>query len=57
VTLGFVLLENGSGSDFFGSIAVTAGTLGTLLDVLVLALFLCIHTAQMFFSWHAFLLI
>jgi hypothetical protein len=56
VTLGFVLLENCSGSDFFGSIAITAGPLGALLNVLVFPLFLWVHTAQMFFSWHRFLL-
>src|SRR5579863_10137519 len=47
VTLGFVLLENCSGSDFFGSIAITAGPLGALLNVLVFPLFLWVHTAQM----------
>jgi hypothetical protein len=56
VTLGFVLLENGPGRDFLGSTAITAGTLGALLDVLVLALFFCTHTPHMFFPWHVFLL-
>jgi hypothetical protein len=43
VTFGLVLLQNGPGREFLGSIAITTGAFCPLLDVLVLALFFCIH--------------
>jgi len=43
VTFGLVLLQNGPGRDFPGSTTITTGAFYALLDVLVLALFFCIH--------------
>jgi hypothetical protein len=55
MALFFMLLEHGSGRHFFGSVTVAPRALSAFLDVLVLALFLLAHAAQVLFTWHRIL--
>jgi hypothetical protein len=50
VTCRFVLLQHGSRSHFLRPPAIPPRALRTLLDVFVLPLLFCAHTAKMFFS-------
>ena len=52
VAFGFVLLEHGSSRYFFGSAAITAGSLGLFFDVFILALLFGADASKVFRSRH-----
>lgn len=52
VTLLFVLLHYGAGSNFLGTLAVPAALLRSFLDVFVLSLLFRTYTLHVLFSWH-----
>jgi hypothetical protein len=52
VTCCFVRLHHCPRGHFLGAVAVASGPLRTLLDMLILPLLFCAHTAKMFLSWH-----